>query len=244
MIVTIHQPEHMPWLGYFNKALKADLLIHLDNVQFEKNNVQNRNRILINGEARWLTVPVNLKNHLQTTIADVPVDNSRDWKKKYLSTLYHTYCKHPYFEEIYEEIQMRIRKEESRICELNCSLIDYFFGKLGIQTKVMRASALVGKYAEKNQLLIELLKKTGADEYISGPSGRNYLDPEQFRKEKITVTFNDFRASAYPQRRQKTFIPNLSVLDLLFNCSAEEARNIILTEPPAEKGRLSDEDEN
>lgn len=82
-VITIHQPEHMPWLGFFNKMLKSEIFVILDNVQFEKNNYQNRNRILGNNGAQWLNVPTETKGHMDKTIREIKIANTTqpNWKK-------------------------------------------------------------------------------------------------------------------------------------------------------------------
>ena len=226
MIVTIHQPEHLPWIGYFNKIDKADLLVHLDNVQFEKNNFQNRNRIYLNNQVAWLTVPVILKNHIKGDISQVLIDNNRDWRKKYLNSIYHAYCRYPYFSKYYGDIVKIIEKKEDYIMNLNIQLLEYFFQILGIQTRTVRASNVIEHYGGKENLL-NLCTKLKADCYLSGSFGRNYLETEKFERNGIEVLFNDYTHPTYKQYKTTEFKSHLSILDLLFNYGADEAIAII-----------------
>ena len=94
MIVSIHQPEHMPWSGFFHKMSLSDVYVLLDNVQYKKNNWQNRNRIVTrNGLQQWITIPVKLKGHMQTTIRDIKINDQEDWRRKYLGRINDSYSK-------------------------------------------------------------------------------------------------------------------------------------------------------
>ena len=96
MIVSIHQPAYLPWLGYFDKIARADLFIWLDNVQFQKNSFQNRNKILTKDGPVWLTVPMRTSGVLyETPLKDVEIDNSKNWRVKHLSSIKMNYGKAP-----------------------------------------------------------------------------------------------------------------------------------------------------
>ena len=104
-IITIHQPEHLPWLGLFNKIAKAETFVLLDTVQFEKNYFQNRNRIMgTSGEAQWIGIPVNTKNHEENNIKNTKIQiagNTKNWKKEYLRTITYCYSKYPFFNDVF-----------------------------------------------------------------------------------------------------------------------------------------------
>jgi len=124
-IATIHQPEHLPWLGFFAKVAAADLLISLDTVPFRKNYFQNRNRVLgPDGGAHWLTVPVRLDDHLAGQIRLVPIAEDGRWRRKHLRTLEHRYRRHPHFDEVFGRIAPILEDEWDRVAELNHALID------------------------------------------------------------------------------------------------------------------------
>lgn len=232
-IITIHQPEHMPWLGYFNKMLKADTFIILDSVQFEKNNYQNRNRILTKNGSMWLTVPVEMKGHTGCTIQDIKIANTLQptWRKKYLTSIKNAYSKHPYFDEIYPEVERIVDENSSFICDLNIALILFFANKLHSTCSFVRSSDMQTN-GMKSDLVLDICKQTNADIYISGSGGREYMDLKSFEHAGIKVSFNDYKHPNYIQKNSKEFVPYMSVLDLLMNVSADEARNIILSGLP------------
>ena len=129
MIITIHQPEHLPWLGLFNKIAKAETFVILDSVQYEKNYFQNRNRILGSNGVQWLSVPVSTKGHMEGTIATTEISLSggnANWKEKYLRTVQQSYGKHPYFSEIYPVLENAIRTETNLLYDINMAIIKSF----------------------------------------------------------------------------------------------------------------------
>lgn len=224
MKVTIHQPEHMPWLGYFDKMAKADIYVILDIVQYRKNYFQNRNKFIDprTGDVYWLTVPVLLKGHTSLTIKDMQINNSQNWKRKYWAKLQDSYRKHPHFHPYSEEVYSILTEDWEYLAKLNLALIEFFRKHLNINNKLIRASELDidGKQSE---LLLDICKKTKASVYLAGPSGRDYLDKNIFEKSGIDVEFHAFEHPVYPSVR---FAPYLSTLDLLMNCG-EKSANIL-----------------
>lgn len=227
MIVTIHQPEHLPWLGYFNKMAKAELYVILDSVQFEKNYFQNRNRIIGTNGVQWLGIPVLKRGHTSGTIASTMTAEDCKWKARYLNTVQMSYKKHPFFSEVYPILDEAINIESRYLCDINVMIIRSFAARLGILPKVVRSSTLKA-LGQKSELILSICKETGASIYIAGPSGRDYLDLNSFSSAGIIVKFNDFNHPAYPQKRTDTFIPYLSALDLFMNCGFIEGKRIIM----------------
>ncbi len=217
MIVTIHQPEHLPWLGFIHKCDQADLLVLLDNVQYRERYFQNRNRVLgVNG-VTWLTVPVYSKHHRQKKIAEMEIDNTQDWRRSYVETIRHSYKGHPYYREygpFFEDLGAR---EWKRLADLNEHIIRYFFQVTGVTTPIVRASDLGGQGAS-SELLLDLCIKTNAGAYLAGQLAGNYLNEDIFRARGIDVLHHHFAHPAYPQHRRQDFTSHLSALDLLMNC--------------------------
>src|SRR5207248_9565654 len=119
VIATIHQPEHLPWLGFFNKADQADVLVLLDTVQFRKGYFQNRNRILGPNGLQWLTVPVILRGHTTRMLVDMEISNQEEWRSKHWKTIRQAYGHHPFFRD-HEGFLTRLYETPwSRLTELN-----------------------------------------------------------------------------------------------------------------------------
>ncbi len=230
MIITIHQPEHLPWLGLFNKIAKAELFVILDSVQYEKNYFQNRNRILGTNGIQWINIPVSGKGHMEKSIAQTEISFSggnENWKNKYLQTITQSYKKYPFFAEVYPILERALMIDTKYFCEINIALIKEFCNKLCIFPKYIRSSEL-NVTGLKSTLIFDICKLVQADIYIAGPSGRDYLDLDSFKEAGIVVKFNDYNHPIYPQRRTKEFVSNLSAIDLFMNCGFTHSREIIM----------------
>ena len=230
MIITIHQPEHLPWLGLFNKIAKADKFIILDSVQYEKNYFQNRNRILGTNGVQWIGIPVVNTKHMDGSIATTLISTdskNAKWKEKYLQTIKQSYGKYEHFDEVYPLLESAINIYTNYFCEINLAIIKSFCDKLNIHPEYIRSSEL-NVNGLKSDLILNICKCVNADIYIAGPSGRDYLDMEAFKEANITVKFNDFNHPIYPQKRTDEFISHLSALDLFMNVGFEKAKEIIM----------------
>ncbi len=229
MIVTIHQPEHLPWLGFFNKLSKAELFVILDSVQFEKNYFQNRNRIIGSNGAQYIGIPVNMAGHMDGTIAttEIAVNANPTWKRKYLNTIKMSYAKHTFFEEVYPLLEEIINMDTIYIADINIAIFRKFAEKMGFQPQYIKSSEL-DISGLKSELILNICKCVNATTYIAGPSGRDYLDMKSFEDANIDVVFNDYHHPVYPQKKTKEFVPYMSALDLFMNCGFEEGKRIIL----------------
>jgi hypothetical protein len=219
MTVAIHQPHYLPWTGYFDKMDMADLFVFLDTVQFEKNGWQNRNRIKTVAGAQWLTVPVNVK--LGMRIDEVKIVNTIRWGKKHWHAIVTNYGGTPFFREhegFFKETL--VKREWEDLVDLNLSTIAYLAATLGITTESIRASEVEIEEDDPTIRLARICRALGATSYIPGAGGRNYMDVEVFETHGIQVEFQEYHPSPYSQQFG-AFLPNVSVIDLLFNCGAE-----------------------
>ena len=228
MVVTIHQPEHLPWLGFFNKMANADEMIILDNVQYRKRYFQNRNKILVNGVEKYIGVPVKLEKYREKTIADMEIylDEEVPWEDKYLKTIQYNYKQHPFYHEYYPFFEDLIGRHITSLYDFNMEIIIYFARVLKINTKMTKASDL-SPVGNKSDLILDLAKRAKADVYLSGPAGRDYMELGKYEREGMAVWFNDFAHPVYAQKGSSEFVSHLSILDLLMNVGAEQGREII-----------------
>jgi len=219
--VTIHQPEHLPWTGFFHKMALADTYVLLDSVQFTKNNWQNRNRLIDNqGNIFWATVPVRLEGHINSTIADVEISSDVPaWRKKYWARLEQAYSKTPFYRQYEEELHEILFTEYIKLVDLNCRLIDFFRKELGINNRILRSSELSPE-GKRSTLLLDICKKLNATVYLSGPSGRDYLEKEIFAEAGIALEYHEFHPPVYTA---KFYEPGLSTLDILMNHGKDAA---------------------
>jgi len=213
MILTIHQPEHMPWLGFFHKSSLADCLVLLDNVQFRKNYFQNRNRIRNATGWSWITVPVHRKS--DTLIKDVVIPENGNWRKKWWNSIYYAYGKCPYFKAYADQMKETIDREWRLLSELNISLIKLLNRFFGIEVDYVCSSDICAEGAASD-LILDICRKLGAKVYLSGISGREYLNESDFVQHHIRIAYQKFFHPIYHQRYEP-FEPRMSAMDLLFN---------------------------
>jgi hypothetical protein len=215
MVVAIHQPNFLPWLGFFYKMLKSEMFVFLDNVQFSKNSFQNRVKIKTPKGPMWLTVPVHQKFGQLTK--DVRIDNQEDWRSKHLKTFETYYRKACYFDEIYPMLMDVYMKEKwEYLNDFNIELITKIREYLEIKTPIIKASSLNIEGKSSTDLLIEIVKRVGGTAYLSGKGGTKYMDESKFRDENIQLIYSDFVHPIYNQLWGE-FIEGLSIVDLLFN---------------------------
>jgi len=225
MIVSVHQPHYLPWLGYFDKIDRSDVFVVLDNVQYKKREYQNRNRIRTAAGVRWLTVPVVTKGRYYQKTGEVEVDNEEDWRGTHLRTLELSYRRAPHFGPVFDGYAAALgAKEWTKLCELNVATTRFFMERLGIATPVRFESEL-GAPGEKTERIINICRALGADVYLSGAGGAAYLDGAAFEAAGIELRYQQFRHPRYPQVHGG-FEPYMAAIDLLFN-AGDESMEII-----------------
>jgi len=229
VIVTIHQPNFLPWLGYFYKMARADRFVFLDSVPFAKGSYTNRVRIKTAAGPQWLTVPVVTRGRLGQVIAEVRCSNTLDWRKKTAQALRTNYQHCPHFQPHADRILEIIHAAGDGLADLNIQLIAYVAGQVGICTPTLRASRMQAR-GKATDLLIAIAKELGADTFLSGMGGAEYQDESAYGRAGIKLAYTDFQHPTYPQAFGE-FVPGLSIVDLLFNCGPDAMR--ILTGKPA-----------
>ena len=218
MIVSIHQPQYLPWLGYFSKIDRSDTFIFLDNVQFKKNEWQNRNRIRTAEGWQWITVPV-LHKFLQK-ISEVEINNTVQWNKKHLNALITNYSKAPFFKEYIGFFEQAYAQDWKYLVDINIHIIQNLVKLMGIPNKKLILASKFESREGPNERLVDLCGQVGGDIYLSGKDGAQYMDLDIFEKEGIKIIFQDYKHPQYPQLFG-SFEPYISILDLLFNCGPE-----------------------
>lgn len=218
MIVAIHQPNYLPYLGFFDKMRKSDRFVVYDDAQFEKGEFQHRNRIRIYHGWKWLTVPVE-KKHIP--INEIRIKNEVStwkgvkWADAHLKDIRDNYKDTPYYSDYEKEIKRTYEKKYEKLVELNMDLINFLKKGFDIDVEIVFSSKL--RFTSKStERLVEIVEALGGDVYLSGPKGGDYLDVSLFEKKGIKVEFQDFKHPVYKQRYEG-FIPNMSAIDALFN---------------------------
>ena len=212
-IISIHQPVYLPWLGFLDKIISSDKFVFLDDVQYEKNGFQNRNKIRTHEGNMLLTVPVKTKS--TTMLKNVEIDYSFDWIKKHTKSIISNYSKTSFFDNYWPELEKIYNKKHHYLFELNMDIIKFLMNKLNIKTSIIFSSELKISEQGSNKIL-KICKELNADTYISGIGGKEYLNEEDFIKNKINLKFQNFEHPIY-QQIFKPFHPNMAAIDLLFN---------------------------
>jgi hypothetical protein len=224
--VVIHQPDFIPYIGFFHRLLRADLFVILDDVQFVHSNQgwTHRDRIKTPQGGQWVTINVK-KARRDTSINQIELSQDTDWKVKNLNLIRQNYRHALYFAEIYPYLERLYAYECTRLLDFNLKSIELLMDLLGIDVPTLFASTL-GTKGNKNELMVDILSKVSATHYLSGVGAKAYFDAEPFRVAGIEVIWQDFSHPHYPQLHGK-FIPYLSSIDLLFNCGIERSREIL-----------------
>lgn len=225
MKIVAHQPEYLPWLGYFAKLSVADVFIFSDHLQYAIKDFQNRNVIAQAGAKRMLSVPVLTKGRVDQAIRDVEIDSATPWARKHMMTLRHAYHRHPHFPRYAPRLEEIYARRWENLCDLDITLIRQMAEWLDIEVP-MRLASQLGLVEHKTRLLIEMCEKTGADTFVSGRGATAYVDPALFAEKNLRHLFFHFSHPTYPQKTSPSgsFISHLSTLDLLFNCGPDSAQ--------------------
>lgn len=223
MVVAAHQPQYLPWLGYFDKIDTADVFVLLDDVQYKKNEWQNRNKIKTAQGWQWLTVPVMYK--YPQLINEVEINNKVNWQHKQRQAILSNYRRAPFYGRLAEFFEDIFSTSWQRISELNIGVIRGLTAILGIDTPLYVASELEEFPQDADERLIAITKHFVADTYLAGRGGRGYMDLEKYNQNGITLIFQDFKHPVYRQLFGQ-FEPFMSVVDLIFN-HGDESLTII-----------------
>jgi hypothetical protein len=218
MIVAIHQPIFLPWPGFFHKAVHADRLVLLDDVQFPRGGRHwlARNRLKSEQGELWLTVPVLKKGRGFQSIREVEIHNKRGWRRKHLGSIQQNYVHAPYFADHFPALESIYRKHHKLLVSLNQELIAFLLDGLGIKTRLLLQSEL-GITGKDTDLLVGICEHLGADRLLALPGTEKYLDEGALGAHGIRIARASFRPPLYPQL-WGDFLCNLSALDLLLNC--------------------------
>ncbi|WP_246944204.1 WbqC family protein [Bacillus pinisoli] len=216
MIVSIHQPNLFPWMGFFEKMAASDIMILLDHVPYSKRSYQNRVKIKGPHGTKWLTIPVQSKGNFAQVTNEVLISGDKDWKTDHVNTLQFFYRSTPQFNDIFPKIQQLYEQlNVNNLIDFTIPTIELIKGELGINTKLIKASTLHPK-GKRSELLAELVKEVGGTTYLSGPTGKDYLEEKYFMEVGVEIDFHSFQPFEYPQPFGE-FTPGLSTLDFLFN---------------------------
>ena len=233
MIVGIHQPHYLPWLRYVDKIARSDVFVLLDDVQYTKNGWQNRNKIKCVQGWMYLTVPV--VDAFGRPIREVHINNRERWRAKHWAALCTNYARAPYFPRCRDDFEAIYKREWATLSDLNVALLTALLSILGVQTRIVRSSAL-GIPGKATPRLVDICTALGATAYLTGDfAASNHLDVELFEQAGIEIRRQGWQCPLYPQRYPEIgFIPDLSIVDLLFNAGQDTLGLLAGSRGPAE----------
>lgn len=221
--IAIHQPNFIPWFGYFDKIRRADIFVYLDDVQFPKGggNWSNRVSILDNGKAKWLTAAVNRDYPGMRPINEICFSERIDWAKQVSDALINAYRKAPYFKEISEPIFNQISSAGDKLSDFNMKMNDIFCRWLLLDAGKIKIASTLQIDFTSNERLIAITKALGGNTYMCGGGAQGYQQDQLFHEAGITVQYQKYSPTPYPQFNSKEFVPGLSIIDAAMNLGIE-----------------------
>lgn len=217
MKIAIHQPNYLPWIGFFDKLDQADKFVLLDKAQHSKSGFLNRNKIKTPQGSFCLSVP--LKNK-ELPISELQISNNSNWHASQWKTIEAFYKKCPFWNDYKDGFEQLYRKKWEKIVTLNVALIQHIISLLSITTEIFLESDFQKDFGSGNTRNVNITSHLQGDVYISGEGARVYNDINEFNDHQIRLVYQDFRHPVYPQR-WGDFQYNLSIIDMLFNCGPE-----------------------
>jgi hypothetical protein len=223
-VVSIHQPNFMPWIKLLDKVLASDVYIAYDTVQYTKSEYHSRQRVKTHFGQAWLTVPTRSRKGSVQRIDEVEIDNKQPWRQKHLSILKVNYRKAPFFDEVSALVKDVYATRHTHLADLGVDVIAAVRDYLGSGVQVVRASSLPHS-GDNTDRLMQLTRSVHGDVHLTSTFGtdRQYIDWSRLLEAGIAVRVQRFEHPVYPQLHGP-FVANLSVLDMLFNCGQATAR--------------------
>jgi WbqC-like protein family len=212
--VAIHQPNFLPWLGFFDKLDRADVFVLLDGVQFVRRSNITRVDILHDGRPLTIGVPVRRPPRQETEIREVSIDPDERALRKLQATLRTAYGRAPFFDRhVAPAIELLARHRE-RLVDLNVALIRHLADGLGIAASKLRLQSELAAAGRKSELMASLTRAVGGTVYLSGRGAAAYNDAEVYSAQGVELRYQDFSHPRYDQGAPD-FVPGLSALDAL-----------------------------
>ena len=229
---AIHQPNFLPWMGYFVKIAAVDTFILFDSVAMSNGKTwTSRSQILVNGQPHWLTLPIKKSGRSGQRICEVELlDFVQNWRK-ILKTLRHTYSRARHFDAIFPFLETFENDNSTLLADFNCQFIEKTSRELGLKTQFLRTSSkpeLMQSEDLKTDYIIQTCQAFDIENYVSGRGGSlSFLDKDKFENEGISIDYQGFTHTAYPQLNTAEFISGLSIIDVLMNCGWAETGKML-----------------
>lgn len=222
MKVAIHQPNYIPWIGFFDKMDKVDKFILLDTAIHSKSGFTNRNKIKTPQGPYWLTVPITAK---EIPINEIKIDNKQNWKRQHWKMIESNYKKSKHWNDLKDGFAEIYLADWEKIVDLNVALILHIKTLLRINTDIILESELQENFGNGNTRNLNIVKHLKGSVYLSGTGAKTYNDEKEFSENNIMLIYQQFKHPIYEQRWGE-FISNLSIIDLLFHCGPKAIEKI------------------
>jgi len=236
MRVAIHQPNFMPWIGLFHKAAMADRFVMFDHVQAPRGRSWlTRNRILVQGAPRWLTIPTQGSGNGLEMVNEVRIQWDDRLVSKQLRTLAQEYGRHPHFDDVFELVTQIYARRPALVADLNKSFLTGVLARLGLEVELVSSAKLsLGEPTllelAGSELVLATCRAAGGSEYICGAGSGEYIHPSAFEEAGVAFWEQSYVHPEYEQRGTREFVSHLSVLDALFNVGFERVRELVVHE--------------
>lgn len=230
-VVAIHQPNFLPWLGFFDKLARADVFVLLDGVQFprtSKGTWINRVKLLVGGREQWATVPIVRSEGSALPIAEVRIDEAQPWRKKLIRTIELNYRRAPAFESVFPLVSELLSTPADRIAVFNEQNVRRLAEALDLDTGKLVRSSDIDADGQSTDLLIELTLAVGGTAYMPGGDAYRYQEDGKFADRGLELTPQEFGHPTYSQTVEP-FVPGLSVVDALMNCGFAGTRELLVS---------------
>lgn len=229
-VLSAHQPQFIPWLGFFSKIHTANKYVVLDDLKYSKSSFQTRNSIRVSGAKKTdiLSIPI-IKDSTKESFKLVEIDMKKNWQIKHLKSIKFAYSKSKFFKEIYTDLErIYFNNTTSNLLSFNMQFINYGIKIFKINSKIYFNSEIKEKgfntRNKKAKFLCDLTEYLGCDFFLFGSNGKKYFqidDNEYFKSKKIKPIYQIYNHPVYKQI-QGEFLPNCTFLDLLFNYGKNE----------------------
>jgi len=222
-VLVVHQPHLLPWPGYFNKLAAADIFVVQDNVQFRRRYFQNRTKITIGDECRWLTVPVHATRH--SRVREVRLVTG--WRHNFLETIRHAYHRTEHFDALFPTLESAISCSCNSLLDLNLKLLKVCFDLLDISPDVRLASEFP-ELTSASETLANIAETVNASHYLFGEGGGlAYHGKAIFQSRGIATVVQDFRKPFQEAALTSEATFNLSIIDWLFKLGTQETQRLV-----------------
>jgi hypothetical protein len=220
MKVGIMQPYFFPYIGYFQLIKLVDKFIIYDDVNYIKRGWINRNRILINDEPAYLTVPLR-KVSQNKLICETYLNEEDKEFEKIKRSIELAYKSTPYFKDVFPVLEETLIFREN-VAEFNYSLLKKVSEYLKIETEFVESSTKYENSTLKGQeRILDICQKENANHYINPIGGMELYNKDTFEQTGVKLNFIQAELQPY-QQFNNDFVPGLSIIDvMMFNSVSE-----------------------